>query len=157
MGCRAGDPPFTGDSSSDQLSTQGMDMTTNKDSRDMNRDPISGTPGSHPVGTGLGATGGAVAGAAIGSVGGPVGMAVGGAVGAVVGGLGGKAAGEAVNPTGEAEYWRSAYENEPYRNQAFGYEDYAPAYQLGYENRTRYAGKSFDQVENSLASEWEQA
>ena len=33
--------------------------------RDMNRDPISGAPGAHPVGTGVGATGGAVAGAAV--------------------------------------------------------------------------------------------
>ena len=39
----------------------------------MNRDPITGTPGSHPLGTGVGATGGALAGAAIGSLFGPIG------------------------------------------------------------------------------------
>jgi len=89
--------------------------------RDMNRDPISGAPGAHPIGTGLGATGGAMAGAAIGSVGGPIGSVVGGAIGAVVGGLGGKAAGEAVNPTAENAYWQSTYENEPYRKAEFGY------------------------------------
>ena len=32
---------------------------------DLNRDPISGTPGAHPVGTGAGAASGSVAGAAI--------------------------------------------------------------------------------------------
>ena len=127
----------------------------NKDTRDMNRDPISGAPGSHPVGTGLGATGGGLAGAAIGAVGGPVGAVIGGAIGAVVGGLGGHAAGEAVNPTAEDAHWRQTYASEPYRNSAYDYNDYSPAYKLGYEGRTRYAGRSFDQAENELASEWE--
>ena len=130
-------------------------MTNNKDTRDMNRDPLSGAPGAHPVGTGIGATGGAIAGATVGSVGGPVGMVVGGAIGAVVGGLGGKAAGEAVNPTAEKEYWESAYASEPYRNEAYGYADYAPAYQLGYESRSRYPGKSYDEIETNLQSEWD--
>ena len=41
---------------------------------DANRDPISGAPGAHPVGTGVGAiAGGAAAGAAVGTVAGPVG------------------------------------------------------------------------------------
>lgn len=73
-----------------------------KDARDdLNADPITGEPGAHPVGTGVGAAGGAVAGAAVGAIGGPVGAIVGGAVGAVVGGLAGKGAAEAVNPTEE--------------------------------------------------------
>ena len=127
---------------------------TSKKTTDMNRDPISGAPGSHPIGTGLGATGGAVAGATIGAVGGPVGMAVGGAVGAIVGGLGGHAAGEAVNPTAENEYWKSTYENEPYRNSAYDYKDYEPAYKLGYESKSRYVDSSFNDVENQLAEEW---
>ena len=38
----------------------------NNDARDMNRDPLTGAPGSHPVGVGVGGTGGAVAGAAVG-------------------------------------------------------------------------------------------
>ena len=130
-------------------------MTKNKDTRDMNRDPISGAPGSHPIGTGVGAGSGAVAGATIGAVGGPVGMAVGGAIGAAVGGLAGHAVGEAVNPTAEAEYWSSTYKNEPYINQAYGYDDYGPAYKLGYEGRSRYAGRKFNEVENELANDWE--
>jgi phage tail tape-measure protein len=132
-----------------------MDMTNSKDTRDMNRDPISGAPGSHPIGTGVGATGGGIAGATIGAVGGPVGMVVGGAIGAVVGGLAGHAVGEVVDPTAEDAHWRSAYENEPYRNAAYNYDDYAPAYKLGYENRSRYAGRKFNEVENELASDWE--
>ena len=41
----------------------------NKDirDRDINPDPVTGEPGSHPIGTGVGAAGGAVTGAAIGS------------------------------------------------------------------------------------------
>ena len=127
----------------------------NPDAPDANRDPITGAPGSHPIGTGVGATGGAVAGATIGAVGGPVGMAVGGAIGAVVGGLAGHAVGEVVDPTAEDSYWRSTYENEPYRASGYSYDDYGPAYKLGYEGRTRYAGRAYNEVENELASDWE--
>ena len=133
-------------------------MTNSNDkitSTDMNRDPISGAPGAHPIGTGVGSTAGAIAGAAVGAVGGPVGMVVGGAIGAVVGGLGGKAAGEAVNPTAESAHWQASYANEPYHDSKYGYTDYAPAYELGYQNRGKYAGKTFDQAESELAGDWE--
>jgi len=126
-----------------------------QEARDMNRDPISGAPGSHPVGTGLGAAGGAAAGAAVGSMAGPVGTLVGGTVGAVVGGLAGKAGGEAVNPTAEDTYWRDTYTKEPYYNPSYKYDDYAPAYKLGYMNRANYAGKTYDQAESALRSDWE--
>jgi phage tail tape-measure protein len=67
-----------------------------------NRDPLSGAPGSHPIGTGIGTASGAAAGAAIGgAVGGPAGMLVGGAVGAVAGAATGHAVGESANPTVE--------------------------------------------------------
>ena len=66
-----------------------------------NLDPITGAPGAHPVGVGLGAAaGGIAAGAAAGTVAaGPVGTAVGAAVGAIAGGLGGKAVAEHFDPT----------------------------------------------------------
>ena len=77
---------------------------------DLNRDPLTGTPGAHPVGTTAGATSGAVAGGVAGlAVGGPVGGLVGLAVGAVAGGLAGKSAAEAVNPTAEEQYWRETF------------------------------------------------
>lgn len=69
------------------------------------RDPITGAPGAHPVGVGLGAAaggiaGGFAAGAATGTVAaGPVGTVVGAAVGALAGGLGGKAVAEHLDPT----------------------------------------------------------
>src|SRR3954463_13774531 len=81
---------------------------------DRNPDPITGAPGSHPIGTGVGAAGAGAAGAAIGAVAGPVGAAVGAVVGAVAGGLAGKGVAEAVNPTEEDAYWRDNYSTRPY-------------------------------------------
>ncbi|HEX7891938.1 MAG TPA: PA2169 family four-helix-bundle protein [Ramlibacter sp.] len=125
-----------------------------REERDLNRDPITDEPGSHPIGTAVGATGGAVAGAAAGSIAGPVGAAVGGVVGAVVGGLAGKAAGEAVNPTAEEAFWRDNYNREPYYEQGRSYDDYAPAYRLGLSGRQR-SQDPWTSVEPRLASEWD--
>jgi hypothetical protein len=122
---------------------------------DSNPDPITGAPGSHPVGTGLGAAaGGAVAGAAAGAVGGPVGAVAGAAVGAVVGGLAGKGVAEGLNPTVEDAYWRDNYTKEPYYVEGRTYDDYAPAYRTGYEARTRYAGRSYSDIEADLERDY---
>lgn len=127
------------------------------DFKDANRDPLTNEPGAHPIGTGVGATGGAVAGAAAGSLGGPIGAAVGGVVGAVAGGLAGKAAAESVNPTAEDAYWRGSYDREPYYENGRSYEEYRPAYELGWSARDRYQGQDFDAVEPHLARDWGQA
>jgi len=139
----------------------------NRDAPDANRDPISGAPGAHPVGTGLGAAaGGAAAGAgtgmAVGTVAGPVGTAVGAAVGAVVGavagGYAGKAVAENVNPTAEHEYWRNNYQTRPYADKSATYDDdYAPAYQYGWESRSQYKDRNFNEVESDLSSGWQNA
>lgn len=122
---------------------------------DLNPDPITGSPGSHPVGTAIGATGGAAAGAAIGSVAGPIGTVVGTAIGAVAGGLAGKGAAEAVNPTAEDEYWRSTYSSRPYVSAGSNYDTYRPAYQYGWESYARHQGRQFDDVESDLRRDWE--
>lgn len=123
--------------------------------KDMNRDPITDEPGAHPIGTGLGAAaGGAVVGAAAGAFGGPAGALVGAIAGAVAGGLGGKAAAEAVNPTAEEAYWRGTFKNETYYEQGRTFDDYGPAYRLGWGGRDSYSG-DFDAVEPSLAADWE--
>jgi hypothetical protein len=130
-----------------------------------NPDPITKTPGAHPVGTGIGAAaggaagvGGAIAaGAAMGTVVGPVGTAVGAAAGAVVGGLIGKAAAEEINPSVEHEYWRANYTSRPYVTAGSRYEDYGPAYQYGWEAYSRHGDKDFDDVETDLQSNWEKA
>ena len=128
----------------------------NRDEPDANRDPITKEPGSHPIGTAAGGTGGAVAGAAIGgAVGGPVGAVVGGAIGAVAGGLGGHGAAEKVNPTVEDGYWRENYTSRPYVRDNASYDEYAPAYRMGWESRQKYSGRKFDEVESDLQKNWQ--
>ena len=128
---------------------------TRKGEPDANRDPLTGAPGSHPVGTGLGAAGGAAAGATIGAAAGPVGAVVGGAIGAVAGGLAGKGAAEAVNPTVEDAYWRENYASRPYVTPGTDYDTYAPAYKYGWESRGHFIGSTFDDVESDLGREWD--
>lgn len=126
--------------------------------RDDNRDPLTGAPGSHPVGAGLGAAGaGAAAGAAGGALGGPVGAAVGAVAGAIAGGLAGKAVAEAVNPTAEDAYWRKNFMNRPYADKNANYDEYAPAYRHGWESFSHYGrqGRSFDSVEPELRRDWD--
>ncbi|CAB5691491.1 Domain of uncharacterised function (DUF2383) [Delftia tsuruhatensis] len=118
-----------------------------------NRDPLSDAPGAHPVGTGIGAAGGAVTGAAFGAMGGPAGAAVGAVAGAVVGGLAGKGAAEAVNPTVEDAYWRDAYQHEPYYVAGRSYEEYRPAYELGWSAAAR-PDADFDAFESEWERQW---
>jgi hypothetical protein len=128
-----------------------------KNDKTRNPDPITGAPGSHPVGTGLGAAaGGAAAGAAVGTVAGPVGTLAGAAVGAVVGGLAGKGVAEKVNPTREDTYWRENHVRQPYAN-GRPYDDYGPAYATGYKGYEKYGstGSSFDDREGDLRKEYE--
>jgi hypothetical protein len=131
-------------------------MPKTTDEIDVNADPITGEPGSHPVGTGLGAAGGAATGAAVGgAVGGPAGAVVGGAVGAVAGGLAGKGAAEVVNPTVEDAYWRENYRMRPYVNTSRPYDFYEPAYRYGWESRARYMDRRFEDIENDLERGWD--
>jgi hypothetical protein len=123
--------------------------------KDENKDPISGEPGAHPVGTGVGAAGAGAAGLAAGmAVGGPIGAAVGAVVGAVVGGLGGKAVAEEIDPTREDAYWRENHQSRPYYEKSHTYEDYAPAYRYGWESRSLHADKSWDEIERELEGQW---
>ncbi len=127
------------------------------DNREANRDPITGTPGSHPVATGVGtALGGAAAGVAAGAAGGPVGAAAGAVVGGVLGGVAGTVVGEQIDPTVEADYWREAYATRPYYSDELTYEEMEPAYRYGWEARARYADEDFDSVESTLAEGWEE-
>lgn len=98
---------------------------------DLHPDAITGEPGSHPVGTGIGSASGAATGALIGMLGGPLGAGIGGVAGAIVGGLIGKGIGEAVDPTEDA-YWRETHQTRDYYDDRYSYDDYEPAYRLGY-------------------------
>jgi hypothetical protein len=127
--------------------------------RDANPDPITGEPGAHPVGTGLGAAaaGAAAMGAAVGLGAGPIGAAVGAAVGAVAGGLAGKGIAESIDPTTEDAYWREHYATRSYYDASTPYEEVAPAYRYGWESRSRYAGRTWDEVEPDLQRGWNES
>lgn len=60
----------------------------------------------------------------------------------------------AVNPTAEEAYWREAYRREPYYRRDFTYEDYGPAYRVGYTGPVRRQGE-FDELEAELRSDFD--
>jgi hypothetical protein len=84
-----------------------------------------------------------------------VGGVVGGAIGAVAGGLAGKGVAEKVDPTVESAYWRDNYSTRPYVTKGETYDTYEPAYRYGWESRSRYAGRSFEDVETDLGRDWD--
>ena len=58
-----------------------------------------------------------------------------------------------MNPTEEDAYWRDNYTREPYHVPGRSYEQYRPAYELGWSAVGRYEG-DFDAVEPRLADDW---
>jgi bacterioferritin (cytochrome b1) len=102
-----------------------------------------------------GIAGGAMAGAAAGGLGGPAGAAIGAAVGAVAGAMGGKAIANRINPEVEDKHWRASYSSQPYVKSGSSYDDYGPAYRLGYERYPDYHGRSFEEAESELQRDWE--
>ncbi|MED5621852.1 hypothetical protein [Ideonella sp. BN130291] len=124
----------------------------------LNKDPLTGAPGAHPVGVGVGAAaGGLAAGAAVGTVAGPVGTVVGAAVGAVVGGLAGKSVAELVDPTLEDAYWRDNFAGRPYVSPGASYDDYGPAFRYGVDEFNRQEGRTFSEAETDLSAGWHAA
>jgi len=130
------------------------------------RDPLTGAPGAHPVGVGIGAVAGGAAagfatGAVVASVAGPIGTAVGGAVGAAIGaiagGLAGKGIAESINPTAENAYWRDNYLSRPYVDEDASYDEYQAAYQYGWEARARHPEQAWEAAEGDLRRRWEQS
>ena len=58
-----------------------------------------------------------------------------------------------VNAQLEDAYWQSVYFGEPYYRAECSYDDYAPAYCVGYIGYAQYGGK-FDDAEKSLCANW---
>jgi hypothetical protein len=141
------------------MSTDKIEKKIEKEeAKALNRDPITGAPGAHPVGTGLGAAGGGTAGLVAGAaVAGPVGAIAGAAIGAVAGGLAGKSAAEAIDPTAEETYWRTTYITRAYVKPGSSYDDYGPAYRYGWESAAKYPGRNFEDVETDLRQDWDRS
>ena len=81
-------------------------------------------------------------------------MIAGAAVGAAVGGAAGQGLAATVNPTVEDNYWRGKFASEPYSASGRTYDDYAPAYQLGYSSLVKYGG-DYGASEDRLESDWD--
>lgn len=132
-------------------------MNNRNTNPDANRDPLSGAPGSHPVGVAAGGTAGALAGAAVGSLFGPIGTLVGGGVGALGGAAGGKALAERVDPTAEVEYWREGATDRDYYQRDRDFDrDYAPAYRMGTEYRNESGARDWSEAEPQLKTRWDE-
>lgn len=54
-------------------------------------------------------------------------------------------------------YWRMNYRSRPYVETGYEYDDYAPAYRMGYESYSHYAqqGMTYDQAEPYLKADYE--
>lgn len=131
--------------------------TSKQEISDANADPLTGEAGAHPVATGIGAAAIGAAGLAIGAaVAGPIGVAVAVAGGALIGGYVGKAVGEVVDPTSEEAFWRDEHPNQPYAEQEVAFDDYAPAYRVGYLGYHQFGGRerSFEDAERDLEASY---
>jgi hypothetical protein len=136
------------------MATSRKDRDENK-SRDENKGTAGMVGGAFAGGTVGGVAGGAIAGATAGGLGGPAGAAIGAAVGAVAGALGGKAIADRINPDAEQEHWRQNYSTRPYVASGATYDDYGPAYKLGYERYADYHGRPFEEAEPELQRDWD--
>jgi uncharacterized protein (TIGR02284 family) len=74
--------------------------------------------------------------------------------GAIAGGLGGKGIAERFNPTVEDAYWQQTYAKEPYYQAGRSYDDYRPAYELGWSSRVQRTD-GFDAAEADVAKQWD--
>jgi len=60
----------------------------------------------------------------------------------------------AINPTAEEAYWREAYRREPYYRADLDYDDYGPAYRVGYTGPMRREGE-FETLEGDLKDDFQ--
>ena len=57
-------------------------------------------------------------------------------------------------PQSEADYWQANYSADPYYMSGRAFEEYSPAYELGWVSYTTYGGE-FDAADRVLANDWE--
>ncbi len=55
----------------------------------------------------------------------------------------------------EENYWREHHAEQPYAKPEHDYEDYAHAYQTGYEGFHKYPDKSYEEIQDDLALDYE--
>lgn len=57
-------------------------------------------------------------------------------------------------PGSEADYWRGVYSEEPYYREGRVFDEYSPAYELGWVSYSMYGG-DFDAADRVLSNDWE--
>jgi len=62
--------------------------------------------------------------------------------------------GQWVYPENEAAYWRQQHSKQPYAKNS-SYEQFEHAYRTGYSSSEKYRGRNFDEVEQSVATDYE--
>jgi uncharacterized protein (TIGR02284 family) len=60
----------------------------------------------------------------------------------------------AAYPNSEADYWREIYSSEPYYESGRRFEDYGPAYELGWVSYALYGGE-FEAADRVMANDWD--
>ena len=55
----------------------------------------------------------------------------------------------------EEAYWRQNHDQQSHAHQDYNYEHFAPAYRTGFEGTKKYEGKKFEEIEDSLALDYE--
>ena len=55
---------------------------------------------------------------------------------------------------GRSAYWEKSYTAQPYYQSGYTYDDYGPAYRTGYLGRSQFKGRTYDQVERDLETEY---
>ena len=58
-----------------------------------------------------------------------------------------------INPTREDAYWQREFDKQPYYRPELSYDDYSPAYRVGYTAPLRREG-SFAALEPALQQDW---
>lgn len=116
----------------------------------------AGATGSGAVAGGVlgGVAGGATTGALAGGLTGPVGAAIGAAAGAVAGAMMGR---KSADPATEDTYWRENYRSRPYARDDLDYDHFQPAYRTSVDSWNRSPGRSFDEAEPEMRSDWNRA
>ncbi|MEY2480297.1 MAG: hypothetical protein QOI04_1224 [Verrucomicrobiota bacterium] len=61
------------------------------------------------------------------------------------------------DPAEEEAYWRRWHASQTYASKEDTFEQYAPAYRVGYEAATKYPGKKFEEIEDEVALDYEKA
>jgi hypothetical protein len=134
-----------------ESTVQAPDLETNE-----HRDPLSGEPGAHPLGVGIGAAAaGLAAGVAAGAIAGPAGAAIGAAIGAFAGGLVGKDVAELADPTTGDPWWREHHAKRVDVKPDTRFEDYEPAYYYGVALYLDAPELMFDPRRIDLAEGWD--